>query len=247
MTTNPVDVITTRTISDTEANHRALGALQDRQHYVRRWVNTWVALGAGVVLVICAYLLVISNALAAVNSNLGVAQQAVADSAGNAKTLPGQLAAVNGNLRKIDSALAPLPEQAGRIQSSLRAIRSNADTTSTSLARTAPRLRSVADHLGVISSTLQPAASGLADTSTLLRQLLSSTGGIKADLIAVNGVSSSKGMRGLSSKVPAVANALAGTESDLGNVLSRLGSVNGHLKRVCTSAPINLLHGTQKC
>lgn len=247
MITNPAGATSPPTIADPEADHRVADSVEDGQHYVRRWTNAWVALGALVVLVVCAYLLVISNSLASINNNLGIAQHAVADSAGNAKTLPGQLATINDNLRKAGSALAPLPAQVGQIQSSLGAIRSNADGISSSLADAAPRLHNVAGNLGTVSSTLQPAASALADTSTLLQHLLSATGGIGADLQAVNGTSPSEGLRGLGGKALAVANALRGTGADLGDVLGLVGSVNGHLGRVCTSLPINLLHGRQQC
>jgi hypothetical protein len=227
--------------------HRAVVSRRDREHYVRRWVNTWVALGAIVVLVVIGYLVFISSSLAKINNDLGIAQDAVVDSEGNMKTLPNQLAVVNSNLKQINTSLAQVPEYATQIRSNLKAVEATSGSTSSSLADASPQLDTVASNLSKASSTLRPVASGLTTTSTLLAQILSGTSKIDSDLAAINGASSRVGIRGLANGVQSISGSLGGAESDLGNVLARVQSINGHLYRVCKSAPINLLHGRQPC
>src|SRR4051812_14966725 len=81
----------------------------DHATYIRRWLNTWIALGVVVLLVVAAYLLFISNALVSINDNLAAASTAVAGAEGNTKTLPGQLRAVNQNLTQVQAALHDIP------------------------------------------------------------------------------------------------------------------------------------------
>lgn len=227
--------------------HRAVVGRRDREHYVRRWVNTWVALGAIVVLVVIGYLVFISSSLGKINNDLGIAQDAVVNSEGNMKTLPSQLSAVNSNLKQINTSLAHVPEYATQIRSNLKAVEATSGSTSTSLADASPQLDTVSDDLTKASSTLGPVASRLTTTSTLLTQILSGTSSIDTDLKAINGSSSQAGIRGLANGVESISSSLGGAEADLRNVLGRVQSINGHLYRVCKSAPINLLHGPQPC
>lgn len=247
MTTHLNDPTTGRGLGDTADAHRAVVRLRDREHHVRRWVNTWAALGAIVVLVVIGYLVFISSALAKIDDDLGIAQDAVVDSEGNMETLPGQLSVVNSNLRQIDKSLSRVPGYAAEIRSNLDTVESTSGSTSSSLANAAPRLDTIAEDLSTASSTLRPVASGLTETSTLLAQILLGTDNIDSDLITISGASPRVGIRGLANGVQSISSSLRGAESELGDVVGRIGSINGHLLRVCKSAPINLLHGRQSC
>ncbi|MFI5626429.1 hypothetical protein ACIA03_23420 [Nocardioides sp. NPDC051685] len=240
--------MTTTTIpTDDAEEHRQLSDLRDREDYVRRWVNTWVALGAGIVAVICAYLLIISNSLADIDDNMGVAQRAVTDSEGNLTTLPGQLHALNQNLADVSDAVEPLPGHAADIRTDLASIQQDAGTTSGSLDRTATRLTTVSKNLKGTSGTLDPVAKRLNETSALLATTLASTGDIEKNLRAIYGSSDQTGTRRLGRQINAVTTSIDGTHASLTDVLTLIDLVNGHLYGVCTSAPINLLHGRQAC
>lgn len=240
--------MTTTTIpTDDAEEHRQLSDLRDREDYVRRWVNTWVALGAGIVAVICAYLLIISNSLADIDDNMGVAQSAVTDSEGNVKTLPDQLHAVNQNLTDVSDAVDPLPGHAADIRTDLASIQQDSGTTSDSLDRTATRLTTVSKNLEGTSETLDPVAKRLNETSALLAATLASTGDIEKSLQAMYGSSDQTGIRRLGQEVNTITTSLDGTHTSLTDVLTLIDLVNGHLHGVCTSAPVNLLHGRQAC
>lgn len=247
MTTHFDDPTAGGRASDTADTHHAVVRFRDREHHVRRWVNTWAALGTIVVLVVIGYLAFISSSLAKIDDDLGVAQAAVVNSEGNMKTLPGQLAVTNSNLKKIDASLSRAPEYAAQIRSNLAAVESTSGSTSTSLANAAPRLETVAEDLSTASSKLHPVASGLTETSALLAQILAGTDNIDSDLATINGASPRAGIRGLANGVQSISGSLRGAESELGDVVGRVESINGHLFRVCKSAPINLLHGRQPC
>ena len=233
--------------ADTADAHRAVVRVRDREQHVRRWVNTWAALGTIVVLVVISYLVFISSSLAKIDDDLAIAQNAVVDSEGNMKTLPGQLSAANSNLRQIDESLSRVPGYTARIRSNLAGVESTSGSTSSSLASAAPRLDTISEDLSTASSTLHPVASDLTETSTLLAQILAGTDNIDSDLATINGASANSGIRGLANGVQSISMSLRGAESELGDVIGRVDSINGHLRRVCTSTPINLLHGRQPC
>lgn len=233
--------------TDALQERRQLSDMRDREDYVRRWVNTWVALGGAIVAVICAYLLIISNTLADIDDNLGVAQSAVSDSEGNVKTLPDQLQAVNQNLTEINDAVGPLPGRAAEIRNDLASIKEDSGTTSASLERTAVRLSTVSQSLKGTAATLEPVAARLRETSALLATTLSSTADIEKNLQAIYGSSDRAGVRRLRRQVNSITTSIGGTGTSLAAVLALIDLVNGHLYRVCTSVPVNLLHGRQAC
>src|SRR4051812_44718921 len=140
----------------------------DHAAYVRRWLNTWIALGTVVLLVVAGYLFFISNALVSINDNLATASAAVAGAEGNTKTLPGQLHSVNQNLAKVEAALQDIPVQTANIGQGLRAVDTNLAPTEASLGSTASDLTDVSRDLRGTASTLGTVSSGLADTSRLL-------------------------------------------------------------------------------
>ena len=133
MTTRPrrpsSELASTATASDRDS--------ADRMRYLGRWLNTWVAFGAVVILVVITYLVLISSALVKINGNLAATSSAVTDVAGSTKTLPGQLAAVNSNLAQINDALSAVPRQAIVIESNLGAIQSSLGLTNAALSNIA--------------------------------------------------------------------------------------------------------------
>ena len=219
----------------------------DHMRYLGRWLNTWVAFGAVVILVVITYLALISSALVKINGNLAATSSAVTGVAGRTKTLPGQLAAVNSNLAQINDALSGVPRQATVIESNLGAIESSLGVTNTALSNIAPNLKSAASNLDVTASVLGNTTSALSNTSSLLHSVLGSTDSISKSLSSIEGGSRTEGVRGINSSVSSTNGSLAGTHSSLGNILSTLDAVNGHLTNVCKSVPINLLHGHQPC
>lgn len=235
--------LTAQPTTETGASH--LDA--DHHTYLRRWVNTWVALGSVVALVVIVYLVFISNALATINDNLTATSAAVSGAEGNTKTLPGQLEAINTNLGQVDTALRGLPGQSGRIKTSLGSVATNLVATADSLDGTSGHLVTIAGNLVTTSSTLDTVSSRLSDTSGLLRAVLSSTDGISATLHAVDGAGSGRGIRSLTSSSATVNRSLAGTVRGLGAVRGMLGDVNVHLTNICESGVVNLAHGKQPC
>ena len=222
-------------------------AIVDQTRYVARWLNTWVAFGAAVILAVITYLVFISSALVTINGNLAATSSAVTGVAGSTKTLPGQLAAVNSNLAQINAALSGIPQQATAIDNNLGAINSSLGVTNTALTNIAPNLKAAASNLDATVSSVGATTSALSDTSSLLRSVLGSTATISTGLSDIAGGSHTEGVRGISSSVSSTNSALAGTQSSLGNILNTLDTVNGHLTNVCKSVPVNLLHGHQPC
>src|SRR4051794_1512263 len=154
--------------------------------YVRRLLNTWIALGCVVILVVVGYLFFISNALVSINDNLATTSVAVAGAEGNTKTLPGQLHAVNQNLAKVDAALRHIPAQTAAIEQGLRAVDTDLAPTERSLQFTASDLTDVSRDLRGTASALGSVSSGLVDTSRLLSMVLDSTGSIDTSLSTIN-------------------------------------------------------------
>jgi hypothetical protein len=126
----------------------------DRAAFYERWLKVWVALIAIVVVVVVVFLIFISNALAGIDSNLGVTTSAVKSVGGNAKTLPGQIANINGSLDAINTDLSPIDGEARTIVSNLNTIETNLSTTSGSLVSTASLLTGTAGTLTTVSGSL---------------------------------------------------------------------------------------------
>lgn len=218
----------------------------DRERGTVVWLRTWIALGSIVIFVVIAYVLFISNSLSGINTNLQVARDAVTDVNGNTKTLPDQIDTVNENLTDINKSLKPIPGQAQSIRDNLTSISAKGKTINSSLTDTNVKLVEVAEDLTASIPQLNKISSQLTDTSSLLRSILTSTGEIDENLVDIKG-SGSSGVATVNSNVKAINAALAPTKKDLGNILTGLTSINGHLTKVCRSAPINLLHGKQPC
>lgn len=181
--------------------------MQDRQAYISRWLTVWVALVAVVILVVVAFLIFISSALANINGNLAVANSAVTGAGGHTKTLPSQVAGINHSLGGIDTALKPITGQADQIVSNLTSIEGSLRATDGSLKSTSPMLQHISSNLLNTTASTSHIAGTLAQTAPTLGQTASTLGGITSTL---GGVSSS----------------LVNTSAILKSVLGLAGQIN---------------------
>lgn len=218
----------------------------DQRRGVDLWLRTWIALAIVVALTVIAYLILISSSLASINSHLRTARDAVVDVNGNTKTLPDQISAVNDNLASIDDALKPIPAQAASIRDNLRSVEGHGATINSALTSTSSQLAGAAHDLAGTAPQLSDVTSKLANTSRLLQSILSSAGTISGSLRILQGTGAA-GVGRTNARVTAILGALRPTRADLGDILSGLRGVDGHLTNVCKSVAINLLHGRQPC
>jgi hypothetical protein len=107
--------------------------VDDQATFLSRWLKVWVILLTVVTLVVVGYLIVITNALASINGNLGTAERAVVGAGQDVVTLPNQVDRINGALSGIDPALKPIPGQADQIIASLTSINDKLTNTDSSL------------------------------------------------------------------------------------------------------------------
>lgn len=213
---------------------------------LRRWLSTWVVVGVAIVGVTAVFLVLISNSLVRINSDLTSADRAVTDVSGNARTLPDQIRTVNASLAQIDKALHSLPQDTGTIATKLDGIVEALKLVKADLAGADPSLVATAGNL-VTSAHLVPTISAqIKDTSALLAAVLGETGPIHGALAGING-SGSSGLAGLHRNLEAIKNILAAVEDDLGNILVTNRGINNHLAHICRSPAISLLHGPQQC
>ncbi len=218
----------------------------DHQRGVNLWLRTWVALGVIVVLTVVGYLIFISSSLAGINQHLQVASDAVTDVNGNTKTLPGQIETVNKNLTGINGSLESIPGQANDIRDNLASVSKHGTEINGSLTDTRGLLVGVASDLTASVPTLSRISSQLTNTSGLLGSILNSTSAIDTNLLMIKG-NGPGGVAKVNATVGSINAGLRPTRADLGDILSGLGTINGHLTGVCKSIPINLLHGKQPC
>lgn len=87
-----------------------------RDTELQRWLNTWIALGAVVLVVTAGYLFFISNALVSIHRDLASTGDAVASAEGNTKTLPGQLTTLNQTLAALEVALRATPDNTTAVE-----------------------------------------------------------------------------------------------------------------------------------
>ncbi|MEJ7765673.1 MAG: hypothetical protein WKF86_09275, partial [Acidimicrobiales bacterium] len=156
--------------SANEAGFAARGgsSSEDTGRFLGRWLKVWIALLVVVTLVVVVYLIAITNSLASINGNLGVADRAVTGAGGDTKSLPDQVQGINASLAAIDPALKPIPGQADEIIGALTSIDGKLATTDGSLKDT--------------SSSLQGTSGQLVDTSGILQRVLGQAGSIRENL-----------------------------------------------------------------
>ncbi|MFP5328019.1 MAG: hypothetical protein ACLGHT_11130 [Acidimicrobiia bacterium] len=198
------------------------------QNYLRRWLIVWVGLLTVVTAVVVAFLIVITNTLASINSNLAVADRAVTGAGGDVKTLPDQVERVNASLGAIDPALQPVPAQADEIIAALSSINSKLRATDGSLKDTSAVLRTVLGRAGDIRNVL-------ADADDPADKL--GVQNIHQRVAFANG-SGSTGSFGTNP------DSLTAAKADTANIIAGLNDVNRHLTSICNSRAVQ---GPKNC
>jgi ABC-type transporter Mla subunit MlaD len=211
----------------------------DDSRFLDRWLKVWIALLVVVTLVVVVYLIAITNSLASINGNLGVANRAVTGAGGDTKTLPGQVEGINASLAAIDPALKPIPGQADQIIGALTEIDGKLATTDNSLKDT--------------SSSLQGTSSQLVDTASILTRVLGQAGTIRENLNqadqaqgpceATTCSTNKLGVQNIHQRVAIANNILTPAEADARSILSGLGQVNANLLAICSTGTVGLLAG----
>ena len=203
---------------------------QDTSRFLDRWLKVWIALLVVVTLVVVVYLIAITNSLASINGNLGVADNAVTGAGGDTKTLPDQVQGINASLAAIDPALKPIPGQADEIIRALSDIDGKLGVTDASLKDT--------------SSSLSGTSGQLVDTAGILTRVTGQTGTIRDTLAAAdqplgpcegNGCNPAKlGVQNIHQRVAIANNVLTPAEADARAILAGLGQVNANLFNICS-------------
>lgn len=237
-----------------------------KQTYFDRWLKTWVILLGAVILVVVVYLIVITNSLASINKNLGVASASVTGAGGNVLTLPDQIQRANGNLTGIDGALKPIDGNAGQIIAALTSIRgeltsvdgslkstngslmdTNGSLTDTdgslkdtngSLGNTDGSLKDTDGSLKNTNGSLGNTSGSLVNTSGTLSSVLRLAGGIRTTLVDADDPPDAFGVQNISERVRFANGVLAPARADTANIVGGLGNVNGNLTGICNSAAV---------
>jgi len=209
---------------------RSGSAGTDNSRFLDRWLKVWIALLVVVTLVVVVYLIAITNSLASINGNLGVANRAVTGAGGDTKTLPDQVQGINGSLAAIDPALKPIPGQADQIIGALTEIDNKLATTDGSLKDT--------------SSSLQGTSSQLVDTASILTRVLGNANTIRDTLFQADQANgpceatacspNKLGVQNIHQRVAIANNILTPAEADARAILAGLGQVNTNLLQICS-------------
>jgi len=227
--------------SANEAGYVARGGSsgEDTSRFLGRWLKVWIALLVVVTLVVVVYLIAITNSLASINGNLGVADRAVTGAGGDTKTLPDQVQGINASLAAIDPALKPIPGQADEIIGALTSIDGKLGTVDGSLKDT--------------SSSLQGTSGQLVETSNILQRVLGQAGSIRENLFQAdqpNGpceqascAGSKLGVQNIHQRVAIANNVLVPAEVDARNIIAGLNQVNANLLSICSTGTLSLIAG----
>jgi hypothetical protein len=219
--------------SANEAGYVARGgsSSEDSNRFLGRWLKVWIALLVVVTLVVVVYLIAITNSLASINGNLGIADRAVTGAGGDTKTLPDQVQGINASLAAIDPALKPIPGQADEIIGALTSIDGKLGTVDGSLKDT--------------SSSLQGTSGQLVETSNILQRVLGQAGTIRENLFQAdqpNGpceqdscAGSKLGVQNIHQRVAIANNRLVPAEADARAILAGLVQVNNNLFSICNT------------
>ena len=223
----------------------------EQQRYLDRWLKVWVALLSVVTFVVVLYLINITDSLANINGNLGVARNAVTGAGGHVLTLPDQIQGINGSLSQIAPALTPIPGQADQIISALTSVNANLTTTDSSLKDTSGSLVNT-------SSSLVNTSGSLVNTSSVLSAVLGLANNINGVLHAADlpagkcGIGNTcqpnqLGVTNIYERVAVANSILNPAQVDATNIIGGLNSVDRHLTSICHAAAVNLLHGVEPC
>ncbi len=209
---------------------------QDTSRFLDRWLKVWIALLVVVTLVVVVYLIAITNSLASINGNLGVANNAVTGAGGDTKTLPDQVQGINASLAAIDPALKPIPGQADQIISALSDIDGKLNTTDLSLKDT--------------SASLTGTSNQLVGTADILNRVLGQAGNIRNTLAAADRPAGDceqttcapqkLGVQNIHQRVAIANNVLTPAEADARSILAGLGQVNANLVSICSTGALNI-------
>ncbi len=224
--------------SANEAGYSARGgsSSQDTSRFLDRWLKVWIALLVVVTLVVVVYLIAITNSLASINGNLGVADRAVTGAGGDTKSLPDQVQGINASLAAIDPALKPIPGQADQIIAALTDIDNKLATTDGSLKDT--------------SSSLQGTSGQLVDTSGILSRVNGQAGNIRENLNQADQANgpcepascapNKLGVQNIHQRVAIANNVLTPAERDAVSILRGLEQVNTNLFSICSRGVLTL-------
>jgi hypothetical protein len=215
---------------------RNRGGSADDSRFLDRWLKVWVTLLIVVTLVVVVYLIAITESLASINGNLGVADRNVTGAGGDTKTLPGQVEGINASLAAIDPALQPIPGQADAIIGQLSEIDGKLNTTDLSLKDT--------------SSSLTGTSGQLVQTAGILERVLGNAGTIRGTLAAAdqnagpceaNTCAPNKlGVQNIHQRVAIANGILTPAEADARAILAGLGQVNANLLSICSTGVLTL-------
>ncbi len=203
--------------------------------YFDRWIKTWALLLVLVVLVVVAYLIVITNSLSSINKNLGVARSAVVGADGNVVTLPDQIELANKNLTGIDTALKPIDASTDQIIGALTSINGKLGSIDGSLKDTDSSLKSTSGSLVTTTGSLN-------DTAGKLESILRLATGIRTQLADADDPPDRLGVQNIHRRVAVVNSILGPAQGDTRNALGNLRSVNASLNSVCKSTVVTTVN-----
>ncbi len=217
---------------------RGGGSTQDTSRFLDRWLKVWIALLVVVTLVVVVYLIAITNSLASINGNLGVADRAVTGAGGDTKSLPDQVQGINASLAAIDPALKPIPGQADQIIAALTDIDNKLATTDGSLKDT--------------SASLQGTSGQLVDTSGILVRVNGQAGTIRDNLFQADQANgpceattcspNKLGVQNIHQRVDIANKILTPAELTAKAILAGLVDVNNNLKNICSKGVLAVIN-----
>ena len=211
--------------------------------YFDRWLKTWVILLALVIAVVVAYLVVITNSLASINKNLGVASASVTGAGGNVLTLPDQIQRANENLTGIDTALKPIDAEADLIIQALSSIQGGLNSIDGSLKNTSGSLVNTDASLINTGGSLVDTTGSLQNTAGTLDSVLRLASGIRLQLVDADDPPDRLGVQNIHRRVAVANDVLAPARVDTTNILRNLVTVNSSLQSICTSTALTTLGG----
>lgn len=188
-----------------------------------------------VTLVVVVYLIAITNSLASINGNLGVADRAVTGAGGDTKTLPDQVQGINASLAAIDPALKPIPGQADQIIAALTDIDNKLNTTDGSLKDTSASLQGTSGMLGGTSGVLQQ----INNQAAQIRGTLEAADRPAGDCGGGTPCNPNQlGVQNIHQRVDNANRILAPAEADARSILAGLAQVNQNLFNICSTGTL---------